>query len=89
MPVAMSHSDTMFIIILVVLAIFCYCQSDREKFEPGPPCPFRPQYDSPDSTPGPDLKAIADASLLATPPAPSPLPELYTQRGFMPELANV
>ena len=75
------NNNTILLLLLAIIAIYCYRQSS-EKFEPAPPCPFRPTYDSPDSTPGPDLKAIADAALLATPPMPSPLPELYSQASF-------
>ena len=83
-----TNSDALFLIIIVVLLIFCFQQSSNEKFEAGPACPFRPRYDSPDATAGPDLKAIADAALLATPPMASPLPELYSQTSFLPSLAN-
>ena len=84
----MMTNDAIFLACLVVVAMFLYCQSPRtENFEPGPPCPYRTPYATLDAPPGPDMKAIADMSMLATPPQPSPSAELFSQRSFMPGLA--
>lgn len=76
-----TQSDMMFLAILAVLLIFCYRQS-KDRFEPAPACPFRAEYGSPDATPDMDMKQLADAAMLATPPMPSPMAELFDQRAF-------
>ena len=75
-------NDIVFLVVLVALIYLAWRYTPSEKFEPSPPCPFRAQYASPDDTPGPDLRAIADMSLLATPPMPSPMAELFSQKAF-------
>ena len=80
----MMSNDTIFLVALVVLALFIYCQGSNEKFSPGPACPYRTPYASLDTLDKqPDMKAIADMTMLATPPAASPLPELTTPGRFL------
>ena len=65
-------------IIAAVVVVLVYMAYRRESFDPSPSSewPWKVHPERLDSTPGPDLKAISDDVLTATPTVPMPLPEL-------------